>query len=204
VSDFYQIHIPADAPAGLYWPRVGLYDSRTIALLPVTNAAGDELSDSQPLSPLKVMSPNPPTPQHLVSAHFGDTATLLGYDLDLPLDGLHPGGSFSLTLYLRSDQPTRADYTRFVHLLGADQSVAAQVDSRPQQGLNPTWSWVPGEVIVDRFNVALAPQAASGAYRLQIGLYDPGADGARLPAFDSAGNPLPDGSVTLAELQIEP
>jgi hypothetical protein len=204
VRDFYALHIPAGAAPGLYWPRVGLYDLRTIELLPVTNAVGDDLGDTLALSPIKVVRRDRPAPQHRISARFEATATLLGYDLELPPGGLHPGDSFPLTVYFQSDQTTRADYTRFVHVQSADQRMAGQVDSKPQQGLNPTWSWVPGEIIVDRMTVPLAPEAAPGVYALRVGLYDPGAEGARVTIFGPDGEPLPDATIVLTELQIEP
>jgi hypothetical protein len=183
---------------------VGLFSFDTLARLPVTNSAGDDLGDTLALAPLKVLPQPPPAPQHQAAARFEDVATLLGYDLDLPAGGVRAGASVTLTVYYRSERATSADYTRFVHVFSAEQGMAGQADSPPQQGLNPTWSWQPGEVIVDQIVVPLAPAAAPGTYTIRLGLYDPAAEGARLTVFDQAGNPLPDGTVDLAELSLEP
>ena len=140
----------------------------------------------------------------MVSARFDTLADLWGYDLSLPVAGLRPGDTFTLTLYYRSLTPTAAGYTRFVHLVSPTGQVAAQANSPPQAGLNPTWAWVPGEVIVDPITITLANDASPGDYQLLVGLYDAAAGGARLDVFDSAGLPQSNGSWPLQTLTITP
>lgn len=63
------------------------------------------------------------------------------------------------------------DYTGFVHLVGPDGTLVAQLD-RPPAGY-PTSDWRPGEIVVDHFRVDLPPDLPAGDYRLRTGFYDP-------------------------------
>jgi hypothetical protein len=63
------------------------------------------------------------------------------------------------------------DYTVFIHLLAASDTRAAQLDTRPCAGECPTDTWQPGDIIVDRYQVTLPPEAPPGPYRLALGLY---------------------------------
>jgi hypothetical protein len=80
--------------------------------------------------------------------------------------------------------------------------MAAQVDSQPDDGKNPTWSWISGETVVDPVHLTVAADARPGVYSLRVGLYDP-ETGVRVPLRDSAGAPLPDDQVILTELRVE-
>jgi hypothetical protein len=200
--DPYGLTIPDDASNGLYWPMVGLYDFDTLDRLPVYDDDGTAVADAYRLPPVKVVGERSSiSPEHQVSLRLGEFASLLGYDLDVPEVGLRPGSQFKLTLYFRNDAPTKVDYTRFVHLFDADLGMAAQRDSKPQDGNNPTWSWVPGEVIVDRVTLEVAEDARAGAYTLRVGLYDP-STGTRIPILDEAGTSLPDGQAVLTTLPV--
>lgn len=202
--DRYPVRIPTDAPNGLYWPAVGVYEFADLALLPVQEASGQPGGDTYRLPPVKVLGANPiVVPQHDVSAALGDLATLLGYDFNLPADGLRAGDPFSVTLYYQATGTTTQDLTQFVQLYSPDLGMAAQYDAPPQQGGNPTWAWVRGEVVTDTLTLTVAPDASLGPYRLQVGLYNP-LDNTRLPTRDRDGNPLPDGQVVLSELAILP
>lgn len=83
--------------------------------------------------------------------------------------------SLALTLTWQAVQPVADDYTVFVHLLGGDNAKIVQVDRRPCGGECPTSTWMPGQIIRDRYELELAPAAeadvAPGPYRLAIGLY---------------------------------
>jgi hypothetical protein len=203
--DSYRLTIPDGAPSGLYWPVAGVYDFDTVERLPARGADGTDLGSTVRLAPIKVLSPPRRPPRQMMRATFGHLAGLIGYDLDQPPGGLHPGDTFTVTLYYHSDAATTVDYTRFLHLYApAAGVVAAQADAPPQQGVNPTSAWVPGEVIVDPVALTVKPEAPAGSYRLETGLYDAAAGGARLAALDAKGNPLPDNIVILAQLTLAP
>jgi hypothetical protein len=82
-------------------------------------------------------------------------------------------------------------------------TMVAQQDEPPVGGLNPTHTWQTGEMIVSPVKVTISPTAAPGAYTLLVGLYDPAAEGARLPAQDAHGQPLPDDQIELTKLTVK-
>ena len=201
-QDTHVLEIPAGAPGGLYWPTVGLYEIRQMNRMAVTVNGEAVPGDVFRLPPIKVIGApaKPPTER---SARFDAGFDLLGYALHLPAEGLHPGTSFDVTLYYRSHTKTGTDFTRFFHLYSPELGLAAQADSLPQGGVNPTWSWVPGETIVDTVTLHVAEDAALGEYRLFTGFYDAQAGGVRLGVQDEAGQPLPDGGVVLETVFIQ-
>jgi hypothetical protein len=202
--DTYLLRIPQDAPSGLYWPAVRIYDSDTQELLSVADKDGKELGDNFRLPPVKIVRSLTGTPAHKVAAQIGATATLLGYDLTPPVEQFHAGDAFTLTLYYRSETGTTADYTRFVHLHNPTLGMAAQFDSPPQNGVNPTWSWQPGEVIADSVGLTIAKDAKPGSYTLYVGFYEPKANNARVPLRDGNGNAVLDERMTLTEIMVRP
>ena len=201
-EDTHRLAIPADVPGGLYWPTVGLYDLEQMDKMEVTEDGQPVAGDVVRLTPIKVVGA-PAEPPIARVAHFDDGFQLLGYDLALPEGGLYPESTFTVTLYFRSDATPTQDYTRFFHLYNPEFGVAAQADSTPQGGGNPTWSWVPGETVIDRVTLQVAASAAPGDYRLFTGFYDPNAGGVRLGVQDEAGQPLPDGGVVLQTVSVQ-
>jgi len=202
--DTYLLRVAKAAPSGLYWPAVRVYDTETQDLLPVHAQDGQELGDNFRLPPVKVINPIQRTPTHKSAAQFGSLATLLGYDLALPAAAIHAGDHFTITLYYRSAATTPADYTRFVHVYNPTTGMAAQFDSPPQNGINPTWSWAPGEVIVDPVGLEVAKDAKPGAYTVYIGFYEPKANNARLAVSDANGKAVPDDQMPLLTLTLQP
>jgi hypothetical protein len=79
--------------------------------------------------------------------------------------------TLKLTLTWQAIAPVAGDYTVFAHLLAAGDTKVAQVDTRPCGGECPTDTWQPGEIVEDRYQLALAPDAPPGPYRLAVGLY---------------------------------
>jgi hypothetical protein len=83
--------------------------------------------------------------------------------------------SLTLTLTWQAVEPVANDYTVFAHLLAADDAKISQVDRQPCEGECPTGTWTPGEVIRDRYELALVQtgetDAVPGPYRLAVGLY---------------------------------
>jgi hypothetical protein len=79
--------------------------------------------------------------------------------------------TLALTLTWQAVEPVSDDYTVFLHLLAGGDVKAAQIDSRPCGGECPTNAWQPGEIVVDRYQLAMGPDAPPGPYRLAVGLY---------------------------------
>jgi len=151
--------------------------------------------------------------QHRLNVRLGDQIVLAGYDLEIggeaspqyPIPNLQPPtGTLYLTLYWQALARPDHDYTVFVHLLDASGQIRAQVDRMPADGTRPTSGWVPGEVLIDRYEVSLSPDTPAGRYRLVVGMYDP-ATLQRLPAIGADGQRLPDDRVLLeADVQVAP
>jgi hypothetical protein len=99
-----------------------------------------------------------------------------------------PGDTLGVSLYWQADGPTAVPYTVFTHLVGADGQLYGQWDNPPVRGTYPTTDWLPGEQVVDQYEIAVSPAAPPGEYRLLVGLYDPSTS-ARLPMLNDDGQP---------------
>jgi hypothetical protein len=82
-------------------------------------------------------------------------------------------------------------YSVFVHLLDGEGQVGGQRDRVPahEAAPAPTTGWVPGQIVVDAYEVPLDLDAPPGTYRIEVGMYDP-REMARLPIVDEEGEPL--------------
>lgn len=87
----------------------------------------------------------------------------------------------TLTLYWQALSQLPADYTIFVHLLGADGRPVAQDDRLPLNGLYPTSQWQVGEIFSHQVVLRNVP---AGEYNLVTGLYTY-PDLSRLPVLAS-------------------
>jgi hypothetical protein len=102
-------------------------------------------------------------------AQFDQGIALLGANLSKP--PYQPGSQLEISLVWQAAQQTSDNYTVFVQLWDAEGNLAGQGDSDPVDGLRPTRSWRPGEVIVDTHHVPLKAELTAGEYTLYVGLY---------------------------------
>jgi len=103
------------------------------------------------------------------AAIFGDNQIVL---LDLEPEGeLQPGATIALNADWFSSQPVDFDYNIFIHVVDGDGKAVAQLDAQPQAGERPMTSWLPGEIISDRYELAI-PADASSDLSLRLGLYN--------------------------------
>ena len=135
-------------------------------------------------------------PSHPLRVEMGHRVLLLGYDLDSEVAG--PGRELSLTLYWKALAPMEVDYKVFIHL--EKGRIWGQYDGLPLCGFYRTSDWRPGDVIVERYRIPIAPETPPGTYPLLVGMYNP-ADGKRLEIFDENGNLLGD-SFTLGVIAV--
>ncbi len=131
----------------------------------------------------------PPRMAHQVNADLGGQVRLLGYDVR-PTE-VRPGQELRVRLYWRARAPITQSYTVFVHLLDGENQVRGQRDSLPDRGLRPTYTWMPGEIVVDDVRFAVAPEASPGLYQIEVGMYLSDS-GVRLPVTDANGTPQGD------------
>jgi hypothetical protein len=115
-----------------------------------------------PLGPAWLVSPTPLTqaPSGLSGAQaFGDWA-FLGYRVDTV--------SAQGVVVTAAWQPAGAggDVSLYVHLLDSSGQLASQLDVQ-----HPAGSYAAGEVLLDRYELPLRPDAPAGQYRLTAGVY---------------------------------
>ncbi len=112
-----------------------------------------------------------------------------------------PGSSVPVTLRWRCTAPLGRQYKVFIHVLTQDLgTLIAQRDIVPVNGLRPTDSWVPGDVINDPHQVTLPESTPPGTYQIRVGLYD---DGGRLPVVDSGGVQVIDDTIFVTSVTVE-
>lgn len=188
--------VPPEAPSGSY----------RFAITPPAGAATPfgQLTITQKQDPF--LTAADVTITNRVDAPFEQGIRLLGYDL---VDSeVRPGEVAGLTLYWQSEGGIETRYKVFTHLLGdvfnasTGNFLWGQVDNEPAAGSRPTTSWRTDEVIVDTYAIPVQPDAPPGAYRIEVGLYEP-VSGQRLAVLDENGAPAAD-HVILTTIEVVP
>ena len=158
------MRVPASAPSGEYHWRGSLL-----------NESGRPVATFDMQPSFRVAAPerqfSTPEMRNRVGVELGDFATLLGFDVTRAQ--VAPGETIDLTLYWQAQAETDRSYKVFVHVLDATEQIVAQADSIPVDGSRPTTGWLPGEVIADRYSVALPAGLPAGPYHISAGMYDP-------------------------------
>ena len=137
-----------------------------------------------------------PPISHPLDANLGGQVELLGYDLSQ--GAVSPGETVTLTLYWRALREMDESYTVFPHVVAPDGSILGQKDNPPVGGSYPTDLWLPGEVVVDVYEIPIAADAAPGEHALEVGLYI-AETGARLPVLGIAKDAVVLQSLTIGE-----
>jgi hypothetical protein len=146
--------------------------------------------DMTPLTPSIHFALSPEAKEQLADvfdprlAQVSDRLALVGYQLDETWS--QPGGALVVTLYWQAVESIHLPFKVFVHLDG--EQVAVQGDDFPVCGTFQMPHWEAGQVVADRHLLQLPPDAASGNYRLEVGVYEP-QTGLRMDKLDVAGNP---------------
>lgn len=117
-------------------------------------------------------------------AQFDTQATLTGVTLSPTAQNV------TLTLNWHSLQAFAPEDGVFVHIVGPDGQLVAQADGHSLGGLLPISAWRPGDTIHDIRGAVRPAEALAGTYQMYVGVYN-WASGARLPATDASGQPLP-------------
>ncbi len=146
------------------------------------------LSPGVPIAPADLAAP-----LQGVNTAGGETAATFEQGLALQTVSLsakiEPGQPVSLTLIWAARKAPALNLTVFVHLLGPDGALLAQVDRAPAGEAYPTSLWRPGEG--SRSDYALAVPHTPGPFELIAGLYH-APSGRRMSAFDTSGRPMGD------------
>ncbi len=110
------------------------------------------------------------TPTTITDAQFGAHISLEGYTL--PQHTYMAGDIVPLTLFWKADAPPAQRYKVFVHLVDESGALAAQTDAEPGGGFVPTTTWQPAHQVIDRYGIFLPADLSSGAYTLNVGMYN--------------------------------
>ncbi len=104
----------------------------------------------------------------------------VGFAIEPASGILAPGGTLTVRLDWRIQQPVDQRYTFFAHLLGdafnpgAGGPMWAGRDSEPLDGGLPTTQWWANEIIADEIRLALPDTLPAGDYQIEIGAYPTG------------------------------
>jgi len=140
-----------------------------------------------------------PVPPLEAPLNLGDAVALVAFRLDDT--AVLRGETLPVTLYWRTLAPTNISYTVFVQVVDEGGVKAGQVDRLPCSGGCPTTAWRPGDVVGERYELAIDPGVQPGRYQLAVGMYDLVA-GERLPHLDAQGNAIGD-SLLLSTIDVE-
>jgi hypothetical protein len=169
----------------------------------VVDGVVQPLSDHVELHTAKIIDPATASrPTHAFEGQLGNLGELLGYDLESDGLELGPGSQLTVTLYYRAERPAAVNYSRSLQLVSPSLGMAAQNDGYPQGGQNPTRSWVPGEIILDKVSLTVAQEAHPGEYILALSFYDLQNNLQRLSLQDDRGQPVPANQFNLTKLRI--
>ncbi|MDW8171002.1 MAG: hypothetical protein RML73_00825 [Anaerolineae bacterium] len=111
-----------------------------------------------------------------------DSIYLLNYTLP---SALKPGEALTLDMLWMAEGEISRNYQMFLHVMDADDGLAAQGDGQPVAGL-PSRTWKPGYPLAARWTLEGLP---AGPYRVYIGLID-AQTRERLPAAAPDNRPL--------------
>jgi hypothetical protein len=138
-------------------------------------------------------------PERTLLIHLGERFRYLGHDLQGTT--VSPGDRIPVVLYWQATETVTDDLSVFVHLLDPAGQLVWQDDGAANHGDRPTWTWAPGEPVVDPHTVVLPLDLAEGEYLLTVGLYD-WRTGERLPVIDPSGPGEVDDQVRIATLSV--
>jgi len=136
--------------------------------------------------------------QHPLEVNLENKLKLIGYDLDST--NIKRGNALLLTLYWQGFERLQEDYKVFVHL--ETDRIWGQEDHVPACGTRPTTTWVPGEVVADRYSLLIDPHTPAGRYPILAGMYEP-STGRRMKIFDEWGEISGD-AIPLREVTVIP
>lgn len=136
---------------------------------------------------------------HPVNANFGDSFTLLGYDLD-PANVL-AGDTVHLTLYWQARRQVPDDHSVFVHLHPSGSDLKLLQSDHFHPGRRPTSVWTPDKYVADRHSISIPAWTPPGVYDIVVGIYRH--DGDRLPVIADDQYSRQE-SLKIAQLRIHP
>ena len=149
-------------------------------------------TSGQPFDPARL----PPATLE-IKTRLGDRIELLA--VDGSDSTISPGDTLSLTIYWRALAPMDTSYTVFVHVIDEGGKIG-QIDRLPCNGGCPTTTWRAGDLVGERYDLVIDPDAHPGQYQIVSGMYDL-ATGENLPWLDAQGGSRGN-TLVLGELEV--
>jgi 4-amino-4-deoxy-L-arabinose transferase-like glycosyltransferase len=135
-----------------------------------------------------------------VQANFSNRLGVIGYEIKPERPA--PDSELIVNVHWQALAAMPEAYTGFLHLVGPDGQLIAQDDHELGRGFYRTLYWRPGEVVRERYTLALSKGMPVGEYTLRVGVYSfPSLE--RL-ALLSSNVPAQDNAVTLGTVQVWP
>jgi hypothetical protein len=196
IGDTREIELLPGTPPGSYQITVNLYDPyRGEELKPeqdlVLGPVEVPRRESPPLSALDIVRP--------LEVDLEGKVRLLGYNIE---SGFRPGDGIHLTLFWQAVEEMDRNYTVFTHLVDEEGRLWGQKDNPPVDGFYPTSQWGEGEVVRDQYDILISPDAPTGEYQIEVGMYL-AETGERLPVFDGEGQALGDKILLETMISVE-
>ncbi len=169
-----RLSVPLGTPPGVYTLEATVYDPANGAPLPI---AGAESGDRARLGSVEVTRPTA-----WPRAAWPAIGQALGYDFGgqlrlaraaWPSGPIVPGATLTFDFLWQAIRQPSADYQIVVRLMGRDGQAAAETAYTPADGLHPTSSWLPGEVVIDHAALLVTGAVAAGRYDLEVGVRAP-------------------------------
>jgi 4-amino-4-deoxy-L-arabinose transferase-like glycosyltransferase len=112
---------------------------------------------------------SPPDGVVQVGVSMGEAVVLEGY----VARSVTKGHGLIITLYWRALESDLPDYSVYVRAVDGEGQIYARADSPPVMGFWPTSRWEAGKLVADEQVLLRPPETEPGAYRLEVGMYDP-------------------------------
>lgn len=159
--------IPADLKPGAYTIITDLYRVLQNTSLEVLDQSRHTVADHVTLSGFKVPIPKAditlPVPEKPIE--FGGEIRLAGMKVTKTDSALEFAADWQAII-----TPSRSR-TLFIHVIGPDGKIAAQLDTLPLGGNYPTDVWGKDEVVPETYSIPLPQGLAPGKYTVTIGWY---------------------------------
>jgi hypothetical protein len=162
--DVLTLQLPHDTPRGVYLLQLRLF-GRERELHALTT--GGRTQAILYLRPVRLIRGPTLLPESSVQAPFGRAIRLLGATISQPASD-----RLAVRLTWSAVQPVAANYGISLRLLDDDDQAVVKFDTQPGYGFLPTSTWRSGELVADRYTLALPQDLPAGeGYRLQVVLY---------------------------------
>ena len=140
--------------------------------------------------------------EHIPSSLFrnlGFQIALLGYGLDSTTAS--PGTTVEVSLWWLALARMDKDYTAFIHLTDAEGRLWAQDDRVLEHDGRLTSAWRVAQWVKEEYQLELPPDAPSGKYTVQAGLYH-WETGERLAVWDLDARRVTDDAIPIGVLSV--